>query len=554
MRKCLFSVALLFLSIWATARENPAAQQWLGKNGVSFTENKGQIMDTRGQARPDVLYYAEANGVKLYFRSNAISYVFPKVEERAGETVTTGLYRMDLELVGANPNTKVVSENQVEGLSNFYQANASNGVLGVKSYSKITYKNVYNNIDLVFYTVEGGAVKYDFVVMPGGNPNDIRLRHVDAGKVTLNPNGTLEAVNPMGRLLEEAPFTFQVDAKNARSKTEIASRYAYNNGVLSFNVGDYDKSRTLVIDPLTRQWATFYGAPGLDRAFGVTTDGSGNVTITGITQNNGFPVSTGAHQTTFAGVQDAFVVQFDGTGQRKWATFYGGASIDEAYGVRADGSGNVVVCGYTASNDFPVSAGGGTNSGGGDVFVLKFNSSGVRSWATLFGGNSTDRAFALDVDNNGNIAVAGVTSSSNFPVTISGTLSGVRDAFVAWLTPTGTRTWAAFYGGAAEDQANGVAINKSANPVTITIVGQTTSTNLPGASGANGGLNDAFAAGFSSTGARTWAAYFGGAQDDQANGVAIDGSGNIAVVGSTLSTGLATAGAFQSTKDRKSVV
>jgi len=545
MRKCLFSVALLFLSIWATARENPAAQQWLGKNGVSFTENKGQIMDTRGQARPDVLYYAEANGVKLYFRSNAISYVFPKVEERAGETVTTGLYRMDLELVGANPNTKVVSENQVEGLSNFYQANASNGVLGVKSYSKITYKNVYNNIDLVFYTVEGGAVKYDFVVMPGGNPNDIRLRHVDAGKVTLNPNGTLEAVNPMGRLLEEAPFTFQVDAKNARSKTEIASRYVYNNGVLSFNVGDYDKSRTLVIDPLTRQWATFYGAPGLDRAFGVTTDGSGNVTITGITQNNGFPVSTGAFQTTFAGVQDAFVVQFDATGQRKWATFYGGASIDEAYGVRADGSGNVVVCGYTASNDFPVSANGGTNSGGGDVFVLKFSSAGVRSWGVLFGGNSTDRAFALDVDDAGNIAVAGVTSSSNFPVTIAGTLSGVRDAFVARLTPTGTRQWATFYGGAAEDQANGVAINKSSGA--ITVVGQTTSTNLPGATGANGGLNDAFTAGFSSAGARTWAAYFGGSQDDQANGVAVDGSGNIAVVGSTLSTGLATAGAFQST-------
>lgn len=173
---------LLLISTWALARENPKAQEWLSRNSLSFTQNKGQVIDTKGNLRPDILYTANANGVSMYFRNTSVSYVFPKVEVDAltKDSKVTALYRMDLDFVGANTNARVVSEDAIGETSNYYLAHTPNGITGVQSYRKLVYKNIYDKIDLVFYTAADGksnVVKYDFVVQPGGRVSDIKLRH-----------------------------------------------------------------------------------------------------------------------------------------------------------------------------------------------------------------------------------------------------------------------------------------------------------------------------------------------------------------------------------------
>lgn len=309
MRKFLLVCLLACIQgMYATAGVNPKATDWLKNKELAFVENKGQVTDTRGDVRPDILYTTDLNGVNVYFRNDAVSYVFSKVENnpRTQQPEITGLYRMDLEFVGANKNVRVLSEQALAGVANFYTATTPDGVQGVKSYRKVVYKNLYNNVDLVFYAATNGAgLKYDFIVHPGGNVNDIQIRYVAANQVRLD-NGALESTTPLGNVREDAPYTF-----TQNNKTRVASQYVLRNGVMSFRVGNYDKSQTLVIDPFTTVAATYYGATNLDQAYGVVVGPAGNTTITGYTQNANFPVTAGAHQGTFAGSNDAFVVQFN---------------------------------------------------------------------------------------------------------------------------------------------------------------------------------------------------------------------------------------------------
>jgi hypothetical protein len=163
----------------------------------------------------------------------------------------------------------------------------------------------------------------------------------------------------------------------------------------------------------SRLWATYYGgsdAGGWAIGNGITTDINGNVFITGWTDETSFPVLAG-FQMNYGGSNDAFVVKFDGSGTRLWATYYGGSSSgDYGTGITTDHSGNVFITGYTASTDFPVLSGIQMNYGGGysDAFVVKFNGSGTRLWATYYGGTA---------DDNGTLVGALILSERTMEVT-----------------------------------------------------------------------------------------------------------------------------------------
>lgn len=512
---------------------------------MSFTENKGQVLDTEGKTRPDIQYTTEINGVKLYFRDNAVSYVFPKVEDKGkGQPVLSELYRMDLEFVGANPNAQIISEEAVNGLSNFYLGHCPNGIVGVKSYTKLTYKNIYNNIDLVFYGARGGAaMKYDFVVRPGGNPSDIRLRYVAAEKTGLQKDGSLSIVNPIGSLVENAPYVY-VAGKDAQ--TEVSAAYQLENGVVSFQIGDYDANQTLVIDPLTLVASTYYGGPSLDRAYGVAFNTDNSAAVTGYTQNSNFPITPGAYQGSFGGLNDAFVIYFDGSGQRTWATFYGGSQLDQANDIVVSNN-NIYFTGYTSSSNF-ATTGGQNAAGGGDVFVVSLSSTGVRNWALLFGGSSNDQGTSIAADAAGNVIIGGTTFSTNLPVTgnaFQSTFGGVRDWLLLKLTSAGNISWATYFGGSGDDQCFGVDTDANNN---IIGAGLSQSANFPVTSGAYAGQNDVALAQFNASGSRNWSTLWGGSGNEQANGVVVDNTNSIVITGQTNSTtGIATSGAFQTT-------
>jgi hypothetical protein len=332
------------------------------------------------------------------------------------------------------------------------------------------------------------------------------------------------------------------------------------------NAGEYDAFILKFNSSGVRLWATYYGGNDLwEEALSVATDPQGNVYVVGYTYSTDFPVYNpgggayyrGAYyQGNNAGYSDAFILKFNPSGVRQWATYYGGSSYDEASSVATDPQGNVYVVGWTYSTDFPVyNPGGGAyyqgnNADSSDAFILKFNSSGVRLWATYYGGSNYDYTNSVTTDPQGNVYVVGSTWSTDFPVYNPGDgaycqgsfAGGYSDAFILKFNSSGVRLWATYYGGNdLWEEALSVATDPQGN---VYVAGYTYSTDFPVYNpgdgvyyqGNNAGGYDAFILKFNSSGVRLWATYYGGVSWERANSVTTDSQGNVYVVGSTRSS------------------
>jgi hypothetical protein len=176
---------------------------------------------------------------------------------------------------------------------------------------------VYPQIDWVLYAGEDGGMKYDFVVHPGGNPAQIRLRYNGATALQLR-DGAAMATTPYGSITEGAPYSYMQGNRYA-----VASSYRIAGTELSYAVGDYDRSRALVIDPSVA-WATYYGGGTEANKFQTTVDTGGNSYLMTTTTNANL-ATTGAHQTTITG-RAILLVKFNQAGQRQWATYFGDAT------------------------------------------------------------------------------------------------------------------------------------------------------------------------------------------------------------------------------------
>ena len=166
------------------------------------------------------------------------------------------------------------------------------------------------------------------------------------------------------------------------------------------------------------------------------TDASGNVYLAGRTWSTTGIATTGAHQTTSGGSDDAFLVKFNSSGVRQWGTYYGGTRAEVGHSCATDASGNVYLAGITASTTGIATTGAHqTTSGGGsdDTFLVKFNSSGVRQWGTYYGGSGTEHGHSCATDASGNVFLAGYTQSTTGIATLGAhqtTFGGSNDAFL----------------------------------------------------------------------------------------------------------------------------
>jgi len=246
-------------------------------------------------------------------------------------------------------------------------------------------------------------------------------------------------------------------------------------------------------------YSTYLGGSSNDTASGIAVDGSGNAYIAGQTQSPNFPVRS-AYQTNKAGSGDAFVVKLSAAGAFVFSTHLGGKSVDSAKAIALDAQSNIYLTGSTYSIDFPTSSGAfqRTKSGEYDAFVTKMNSAGTALvWSTYLGGAESDEGTAIAVDASGIPYVAGFTASSNFPMSnaCQSSFGGLRDAFVAVLTSTGSALqYSTYLGGSGDDRAQAAAVGGSS----VYVAGYTLSTDFPTTAGAlfltPAGSTDAFSA------------------------------------------------------------
>jgi len=249
----------------------------------------------------------------------------------------------------------------------------------------------------------------------------------------------------------------------------------------------------------TRQWGTYYGGEASEWIRSVVTDIDGNVYLAGYTGSTNLLVTFSAHQTFFAGGTDAFLAKFNDNGTCLWATYYGGNEMDFGRCIATDANGNVYLLGDTWSTDniatsdaYQLYLGGSTR----DVFLVKFNSNGIREWGTYYGGNDNDFGYSIATDVFGNIYLTGYTYSPNAIATndaYQNLKEDSADAYLAKFNKNGALLWGSYYGGSNNDFGSCIAIDSGGS---IYLVGWTESMNgistLESHQNNLGGLVDAF--------------------------------------------------------------
>jgi hypothetical protein len=165
---------------------------------LSFTENKGQIVDQNFQKREDVLFGGQSNGMTFHLRTSGISYQLYRVDKTKNETdpVTKKvmsvieqqtIYRIDVNWLNTNPTTLVKKGVSIEGSDNFYTSGCLAGIHNVKSYSDVTYQNLYKGIDLKWYQKDN-QLKYDYLCASGSDYKQIKIELKGSEKLSLDKN------------------------------------------------------------------------------------------------------------------------------------------------------------------------------------------------------------------------------------------------------------------------------------------------------------------------------------------------------------------------------
>ncbi len=577
--RALLAAAFVFISIASVAqvaiqkRENP----------MGFRENKGQVRDQNGLPGTGILYTAAFPGMKLiltkggfsYETSMSVSPVSLSPEQPEGKYFHGGhknihlqIHRIDVEFMDENPSVQLFPEDKSRDYVNYYTAQNPQGTRNVYAYRRVVYKNVYKNIDFVFTADDSRSVEYSFMVYPGGNAADIRMKYAGFSDAGITGEGNLRLSTSLGGVVESAPMAYEKG-----NMKKIPVNFSFSDGVLRFETGQYQSSQTLVIDPAI-SWSTYFGGDNGGNGDGMGVDASNNIYTGGYTSSTINIATSGVYQTTLEGWMDAFVTKFDASGTRLWSTYLGQAgAYTYAKCLAVSPGGDVVVAGNTTDpSPSPVTittAGAHQPAFGGwtyDGFIARFDNSGARIWSTYYGGWGDEEIYGVALDVNSNVIVTGTatTNSGNSGTSVIATsgvyqtaAGGANDAFIAKFTSAGVRSWGTFYGGTGNDA--GFAIASYPDPSgNIAVTGRTTSTSAIASGGSYqpafltppGYTSMAFAGKFNSSGARLWGTYYGACYNDVGNGVAIDAAGAVLIAGYTTSGGATnsayyTAGAHQ---------
>jgi gliding motility-associated-like protein len=486
-------------------------------NNIEFIENKGQ-WDAR------VKFKGEVNAGAFFIRSGGFTVLQHNQQDyeevrsmihghntdnnnakNKDEKVTLRSHAYNVDFLDASPDMQIVPDKAIVTYNNYILGNDPSKWAGeCHIYQAITFKNVYPNVDVRYYT-DRGTLKYDIVAKPGADISKIALKYEGADKIQLK-NKELVVSTSVGDLRESYPYSYQSDGKERK---EVSCKYVVKDNIVRFDVKNYDPNATIVIDPFLI-FCSFSGSTADNWGFTATYGPDGSFYGGGIVFNNGFPVSAGAFQTTFQGGVpdhpspiDIGIIKLSPNGaNRVYATYIGGSGNEQPHSLIVNSAGNLILAGRTNS---PISGGGAYPlkngaadvegpCGGYDIVVTELNANGsglvgskriggtgidgVNISISNSGASSLDRNYGdgsrseVILDGVGNIYVASSTQSGSanladkFKITPGAFQQnfggGTQDGVVLKFNPNlSTLLFSSFLGGDGNDAAYVLSISPS---------------------------------------------------------------------------------------------
>jgi len=478
---------------------------------------------------------------------------------------------LNMRIVGANPQAHISGVGKQLAQSNYFIGNdPSQWHKNVSNYEKVRYASVYPGVDLVYYGNQK-QLEYDFVVSPGADARTISLAFGGGPDgstkipLSINRDGDLVATLQGGAVSFHKPIVYQKNDSSA--KTVVDGRYLLKaDGHVGFDLGPYDHSKQLIIDPVL-SYSTYLGGSNEDISYGITYGVRyGQPILVGSTRSADFPqvLALYPYGGGTCGTQpcrDIFVAKYNPALTKLiFSTFIGGSNDDVPSQVTQDIFGDIFLVGYSLSSNFPVRGpvfqktfhGGSVT---GDAVVVEVESAGFYlEWSSYLGGSGDDQAFGVAVDTPGNVYVSGHTTSTDFPVTAGAyqttcpvdSSGGCSTAFVSTVNPKGTAlVYSTYLGGSngLGESAYGIALDANNNAYLSGITGSPNFPTTPGAyktqCGSDGlcnGTFDGFVTQLNSTGTKVLASTFlGGSNFDYTAGIVVKPTA-IYVSGSTVSS------------------
>ncbi len=486
--------------------------------GSFYLEGKGFTVDLHNPADLDKLsesQHGTAATPSANISSKTPGYAMPTPSEDIPPIVIRS-HAYTVNFLGSNNYIQAIPDKTEAGYNNYILGNdPGKWANNCKIYQAVTYKNVYPNIDVRYYTADN-KLKYDFIVHPGGNPDAIAMRYDGAGKLEIK-NKELIIHTSVGDVKELYPYSYQT----ITGKREMVDcKYVVTDNVVRFKIQRYAPGETLIIDP-SLIFASYTGSTQDNWGYTATPGPDGSFFAGGIAFGAGYPTSPGAYQTTYGGGipednlpgYDIAIFKFSSNGsQRLYATYIGGNGNEQPHSMICDAQGNLIVAGRSSSHNFPGTPLKPGSASDFDIVVIKLNAAGSAPIGAIrIGGTSNDgvniRAkYAADngnpvadatrrnygddarseviLDGSGNIFLASCTQSRDFPVTAGTPIQpafggGRQDGVVLKFTPNlSTVLFSTFFGGTGDDACFVMSIN----PLTgnLYVAGGTTSTTLPG--------------------------------------------------------------------------
>ncbi len=539
--------------------DKKALMQKVVKLQIPFVENQGQIPDEQ------IRFYAKTFGGTAFVTDKGeMIYSFPAGRSLGALDDYSLRHRptTDLTIKESLVGAPLAAPRGIEAAQtkiNYFTGNdPAKWRTNLMTYNSVSLGEVYPGIE-VSLKAQGKNLEKVFVVKPGADPDNIKLEIAGADSLRITERGELEANSSYGCASFAKPVGYQ-EIRGEKIGVSVTYRQAVpgpgsesSRLAYGFDVGEYDKSHPLVIDPAL-VYSTYLGGSGSDSGIAIAVDASGNAYVAGKTSSTDF-LTQSPLQASSAGGTDVFVTKMNASGALVYSTYLGGSNTDGSsyVGIAVDAYGNAYITGGTYSEDFPTQSPLQVNSGGNlDAFVTKLNASGSELiYSTYLGGSGDDSGYKIAVDGSGNAYVTGYTRSSNFPTgsPLQAVLLGENDAFVTKINASGSALVYSTYlgGGSGGEIGYGIAVDASGNAY---ITGVTYSTDFPTQSAlqgsTGGGESDAFVTKINASGsALVYSTYLGGSNAEYGHGIAVDTSGNAYIAGVTHSTDFPTASALQ---------